>query len=105
MTQPVRTVTIGRDAGGLSPRSITGKQVSPASDPLITCPAGKATVRSGKKKIEPAVKDGRSHAEERSGIRDDGQLRPLFPRDLAGGRSMQKLFFAEWLGGPQPPVR
>ena len=34
------------------------------------------------------------------GIRDDDQLRPLFPRDLAGGRSMQKLFFAEWLGGP-----
>jgi hemoglobin len=34
------------------------------------------------------------------GIEDDGQLRPLFPRDLAGGRSMSKLFFAEWLGGP-----
>jgi truncated hemoglobin YjbI/ankyrin repeat protein len=34
------------------------------------------------------------------GIADDDQLRPLFPRDLAGGRSMQKLFFAEWLGGP-----
>jgi hemoglobin len=34
------------------------------------------------------------------GISDDDQLRPLFPRDLAGGRSMQKLFFAEWLGGP-----
>jgi hemoglobin len=34
------------------------------------------------------------------GIGDDDQLRPLFPRDLAGGRSMQKLFFAEWLGGP-----
>jgi hemoglobin len=33
-------------------------------------------------------------------IEDDGQLRPLFPRDLASGRSMQKLFFAEWLGGP-----
>jgi len=35
------------------------------------------------------------------GIQDDGQLRPLFPRDLADGRSMQKLFFAEWLGGPR----
>jgi hemoglobin len=34
------------------------------------------------------------------GIGDDDQLRPLFPRDLADGRSMQKLFFAEWLGGP-----
>jgi hemoglobin len=35
------------------------------------------------------------------GIGDDDQLRPLFPRDLAAGRSMQKLFFAEWLGGPR----
>ena len=34
------------------------------------------------------------------GIGDDEQLRPLFPRDLADGRAMQKLFFAEWLGGP-----
>src|SRR6516162_6087733 len=34
------------------------------------------------------------------GIGGDDQLRPLFPRDLAGGRPMQKLFFAEWLGGP-----
>jgi hemoglobin len=34
------------------------------------------------------------------GIGDDDQLRPLFPRDLAPSRSMQKLFFAEWLGGP-----
>src|SRR5580704_4885004 len=34
------------------------------------------------------------------GIGDDDQLRPLFPRDLAGARLMQKLFFAEWLGGP-----
>ena len=34
------------------------------------------------------------------GIAGDDQLRPLFPRDLADGRSMQKLFFAEWLGGP-----
>ncbi|MEQ7007471.1 ankyrin repeat domain-containing protein [Actinopolymorpha sp. B17G11] len=35
------------------------------------------------------------------GFDDDEQLRPLFPRDLADGRSMQKLFFAEWLGGPR----
>jgi hemoglobin len=35
------------------------------------------------------------------GIADDKQLRPLFPRDLSGGRSRQKLFFAEWLGGPR----
>src|SRR5215475_4124330 len=35
-----------------------------------------------------------------AGIEGDDQLRPLFPRDLADGRSMQKLFFAEWLGGP-----
>ena len=35
------------------------------------------------------------------GISDDDRLRPLFPRDLAAGRSMQKLFFAEWLGGPR----
>jgi truncated hemoglobin YjbI/ankyrin repeat protein len=35
------------------------------------------------------------------GIGDDDQLRPLFGRSLAGGRSMQKLFFAEWLGGPR----
>ena len=35
------------------------------------------------------------------GIAGDDQLRPLFPRDLADGRSMQKLFFAEWLGGPR----
>jgi hemoglobin len=34
-------------------------------------------------------------------IADDDQLRPLFGRSLAGGRSMQKLFFAEWLGGPR----
>ncbi len=34
------------------------------------------------------------------GFDDDDQLRPLFPRDLAEGRSMQKLFFSEWLGGP-----
>jgi truncated hemoglobin YjbI/ankyrin repeat protein len=35
------------------------------------------------------------------GIGDDDQLRPLFPRDLADARSMPKLFFAEWLGGPR----
>jgi hemoglobin len=35
------------------------------------------------------------------GIGNDDQLRPLFPRDLAGSRSMQKLFFAEWLDGPR----
>ncbi len=35
------------------------------------------------------------------GFEDDDELRPLFPRDLADGRSMQKLFFAEWLGGPR----
>jgi hemoglobin len=35
------------------------------------------------------------------GIGDDDQLRPLFPRDLADSRSMQKLFFAEWLDGPR----
>jgi truncated hemoglobin YjbI/ankyrin repeat protein len=30
----------------------------------------------------------------------DRPLRQLFPRDLAEGRALQKLFFAEWLGGP-----
>jgi truncated hemoglobin YjbI len=34
------------------------------------------------------------------GVEGDEALRRLFPRDLADGRSMQKLFFAEWLGGP-----
>lgn len=34
------------------------------------------------------------------GISGDPRLRPLFPRDLAEGRAMSKLFFAEWLGGP-----
>ena len=34
------------------------------------------------------------------GFENDKGLRPLFPRDLADGRAMQKLFFAEWLGGP-----
>jgi hemoglobin len=31
----------------------------------------------------------------------DELLRPLFPKDLFEGRAMQKLFFAEWLGGPR----
>ncbi|MET9022610.1 ankyrin repeat domain-containing protein [Actinopolymorpha sp. NPDC004070] len=35
------------------------------------------------------------------GFEGDEALRPLFPRDLADGRAMQKLFFAEWLGGPR----
>src|SRR5579863_5594471 len=35
------------------------------------------------------------------GIAGDGELRPLFPRDLVHSRSMSKLFFAEWLGGPR----
>jgi truncated hemoglobin YjbI len=35
------------------------------------------------------------------GIDDDEQLRPLFGRDLEGGKARQKLFFAEWLGGPR----
>jgi hemoglobin len=35
------------------------------------------------------------------GIGDDDRLRPLFPRELAHSRSMSKLFFAEWLGGPR----
>jgi hemoglobin len=35
------------------------------------------------------------------GIGDDDQLRPLFGRDLVARRSMSKLFFAEWLGGPR----
>jgi truncated hemoglobin YjbI/ankyrin repeat protein len=34
-------------------------------------------------------------------IADDDQLRPLFGRDLAARRSMARLFFAEWLGGPR----
>ena len=33
------------------------------------------------------------------GLENDEQLRPLFPRDLAHGRAMQKLLFGEWLGG------
>src|SRR5689334_14140040 len=35
------------------------------------------------------------------GIDDDDRLRPLFARDILGGRPRQKLFFAEWLGGPR----
>ncbi len=35
------------------------------------------------------------------GFEEDRLLRPLFPRDLFEGRAMQKLFFAEWLGGPR----
>ena len=35
------------------------------------------------------------------GLEDDEQVRPLFPRDMADGRAMQKLFFGEWLGGPR----
>jgi truncated hemoglobin YjbI len=31
----------------------------------------------------------------------DGVLRPLFGRDLENERAKQKLFFAEWLGGPR----
>jgi truncated hemoglobin YjbI len=33
------------------------------------------------------------------GFETDPALRPLFPRDLTGGRASQKLFFAQWLGG------
>jgi hemoglobin len=35
------------------------------------------------------------------GIAGDDQLRPLFGRDVTGGKPRQKLFFAEWLGGPR----
>lgn len=35
------------------------------------------------------------------GIDDDDQLRPLFGRDLDGGKARQRMFFAEWLGGPR----
>ncbi|GAA4979520.1 ankyrin repeat domain-containing protein [Actinopolymorpha pittospori] len=35
-----------------------------------------------------------------AGFEDDELLRPLFPRDLAAGRAGQKVFFAQWLGGP-----
>ena len=33
------------------------------------------------------------------GFETDPALRPLFPRDLTGGRARQKMFFAQWLGG------
>jgi len=36
-----------------------------------------------------------------AGIDADEQLRPLFGRDLTGVKSRQKMFFAEWLGGPR----
>ena len=35
------------------------------------------------------------------GIEDDDQLRPLFGRDVTAAKPRQKLFFAEWLGGPR----
>ena len=35
------------------------------------------------------------------GIGEDDQLRPLFGRDVTGGKPRQKMFFAEWLGGPR----
>jgi hemoglobin len=35
------------------------------------------------------------------GIDGDDQLRPLFGRDLDGPKPRQKMFFAEWLGGPR----
>jgi truncated hemoglobin YjbI len=35
------------------------------------------------------------------GIDDDERLRPLFGRDLDGAKARQKMFFAEWLGGPR----
>jgi truncated hemoglobin YjbI len=36
-----------------------------------------------------------------AGIAADDQLRPLFGRDVTAGKPRQKLFFAEWLGGPR----
>src|SRR5262245_694069 len=35
------------------------------------------------------------------GIDGDDHLRPLFGRAAAAGRPRQKMFFAEWLGGPR----
>jgi hemoglobin len=35
------------------------------------------------------------------GIVEDVQLRPLFGRDATAGKPRQKMFFAEWLGGPR----
>ena len=34
------------------------------------------------------------------GIADDDRLRPLFGRDITASKPRQKLFLAEWLGGP-----
>jgi len=39
------------------------------------------------------------------GLENDEQLRPLFPRDLAHGRSMQKLFFGDGWGAPVVTAR
>src|SRR5262249_58941391 len=40
------------------------------------------------------------------GVEADPALRPLFPRDLTGGRARQKMFPAHWLGGgPPDPAR
>jgi len=36
-----------------------------------------------------------------AGIEDDDQLRPLFGRDVHATKPRQKMFFAEWLGGPR----
>jgi truncated hemoglobin YjbI/ankyrin repeat protein len=36
-----------------------------------------------------------------TGIENDDQLRPLFGRDVTATKPRQKLFFAEWLGGPR----
>jgi truncated hemoglobin YjbI len=36
-----------------------------------------------------------------AGIAGDDQLRPLFGRDVTATKPRQKLFFAEWLGGPR----
>jgi truncated hemoglobin YjbI len=38
-------------------------------------------------------------------IENDAALRPLFGRDLTGGRQAQKRFFSEWLGGAAPTMR
>src|SRR5215469_2935323 len=35
------------------------------------------------------------------GIDADNQLRPLFGHDVTGSKPRQKMFFAEWLGGPR----
>lgn len=36
-----------------------------------------------------------------AGIADDTSLRPLFGRDVTASKPRQKMFFAEWLGGPR----